>query len=113
MIMMIGRMASKRDEDHLPEPQKGAIARKREAVKLELAKGGGEERGRQGGPTQMGEVQRLGMNLALITIDMPPSPLNTNSKNAISVTSANNTMDITIIKNTISITNAKKSITRK
>lgn len=44
---------------HLPEPQKGAITSKREAVKLELQKGGREEGSRQGGPTQMGEVQRL------------------------------------------------------
>ena len=56
------RMTSKRGDTHLPEPQKGAITSKREAVKLELQKGGGEEGSRQGGPTQMGEVQRLVMN---------------------------------------------------
>ena len=56
------RMMSKRNDTHLPEPQKGAITSKREAVKLELQKGGGEEGSRQGGPTQMGEVQRLVMN---------------------------------------------------
>ena len=61
-------MTSKRDDTHLPEPQKGAITSKREAVKLELQKGGREEGSRQGGPTQMGEVQRLVMKWSLITI---------------------------------------------
>jgi len=44
---------------HLPQPQKGAITSEREAVKLELKKGGREKGGGEGGPAQMGEVQCL------------------------------------------------------
>ena len=108
-------MTSKRDDTHLPEPQKGAITSKREAVKLELQKGGREEGSRQGGPTQMGEVQRLVMKWSLITIAIrmvhTTITIPITKYSTISITNANNTIDITIIKNTITIpiTNAKNT----